>query len=349
MDFITEKANIDIELRSLSEQVKAGTVKAEDARAKLAELRAKKSEVEKAEALASAPIEKRSGIVSFADIRDAMLEKRAVTVNGTGVINQITEIVNLIAQKTPLLQAVKYFYGPNASTNIPLLSPGLAAPSTASEGYTTGSEDSTAVLSSTSITPVAYISTLPVSWEALNLSSANLESQFPALFADVYARAMHKVVVDALFHTSGVAAANKLECAASGLPSVIDLAELAISMQDYMDNAVIVTSPAAYRNALASATDTVGKLYVEELIRSKSIEGVKVILTGFAPVSTSTGVLTAVGGDLTNFGMGVASSLMITPKSKVGDGNTYFDAAMYFGGKVIQNANLFGLKAKASG
>jgi HK97 family phage major capsid protein len=256
--------------------------------------------------------------------------------------------VKLIQQKTPLLSMIKYFYGANASTNIPLLSPGLAQPVVQSEGYTPGSTDSTAVLSSVSITPLAYNSVLPVTWEALNLSAANLESQFPTLFADVYAQAMMKYVTDGLFHTDSVAAANKIECDAAGLPSVMDLAELAISMQDYMDDAVIVTSPAAYRNALASATDTVGKLYTEELIRSKTIEGVKVILTGFAPVSTTAGVMTALGGRMSEYGMGVASSLVIQPKQKIGENTTYFDTFMYWGGKVVQPKNLFALKAKAS-
>jgi len=344
-----DKFDIELEMRSLSEKVRAGSVTAEDGRKQLDALRAQKSEIQKAEALAAAPIEKRSNIVSFADIRNAMLEKRAVAINGTGAINQVSEIVKLIQQKTPLLSMVKYFYGANASTNIPLLSPGLAAPVAQSEAYDGGSTDSTAVLSSVSITPVGYNSVLPVSWEALNLSSANLESQFPQLFADVYATTLHKTIVDTLFHTASVASANKIECAASGLPSVIDLAMLAISMQDYMDDAVIVTSPAAYRNALASATDTVGKLYVEELIRSKTIEGVKVILSGFCPVSVSTGVMTAVGGRMSEYGVGMASELVIQPKQKLGNNSTFFDSFMYWGGKVIQPANLYALKAKASG
>jgi HK97 family phage major capsid protein len=344
-----DKFDIELEMRSLSEKVRAGTITAEAGRKELDALRAQKSEIQKAEALAAAPIEKRSLVTSFADIRDAILEKRALTVNGTGVISQITQIVELIAAKTPLLQAVQYFYGPNASTNIPLLSPGLAQPATASEGYTTGSADSTAVLGSTSVTPVAYISTLPVSWEALNLSAANLESQFPQLFAKVFGQAMHKLIVDALFHTTGVASGNKIENAATGLGTIYDAANLAVSMGDYMDSATIVIAPATYKAWVASATEVSGRLYVEELIRSRTIEGAKVIVTSYAPTSVTGGVLTAVGGDMANFGVGVASSLMITPKSKVGDGNTYFDAAMYFGGKVIQNGNLFGLKAKASG
>lgn len=349
MNFNEEKMNIDLEMRSLQENVKSGKISAEDGRKAFDELRAKKVELDAKEALAVAPIEKRSLANSFADIKDAMMEKRAITVNGTGAYGQVSEIVKLIQEKTPLLQGVKYFYGANASTNIPLLSPGLAAPSTASEGYISGSTDSTAVLSSVAITPVGYISTLPVSWEALNLSGANLESQFPALFADVYATAMHKVIADALFATGGVASGNKTECAAAGLPTVVDLAGLAIKMADYADEGVLVMSPTVYANIIGSATNEMGKIYTEGLIRDKMIEGVKVIITGKAPSSTTTGASMVVGGNLQYFGMGVASSLMIEPKSKVGDGNTYYDAALYFAGKVIQPSNFFALKAKAAG
>lgn len=341
-----DKFDVELEMRSLSEKVRAGTITAEAGKKELDALRAKKAELIQAEALAAAPIEKRSVATSFADVRDALLEKRAVAINGTGAINQVSEIVKLIQQKTPLLQAVKYFYGANASTSIPLLSPGLAVPVAQSEAYSGGSVDSTAVLSAVSIVPVAYNSVLPVSYDAIRLSAANLESQLPSLFADVYANAMHKVIVDSLFHTASVASANKTECAASGLPTVMDLAILAMNCQDYMDDAVIVVAPATYRAVLASATDTVGKLYTEELIRSRTIEGVKVIVTGFAPTSTSSGVMTAVAGNLSNWGMAVASELSIQPKSKVGDNSVYYDSFMYFAGKSIQPANFFALKAK---
>jgi hypothetical protein len=157
---------------------------------------------------------------------------------------------------------------------------------------------------------------------------------------------MHKVVVDALFHTSGVVSGQKIECAAGGLGTIYDAANLAIQLGDYMDQASIVVSPAGYKAWLASATEVSGRLYVEELIRSRTIENCQVIVTSYAPTSITSGVLVAVGGDLSNFGMGVSSSLMITPKSKVGDGNTYYDSVMCFAGKVITNSNMFGLKAK---
>jgi hypothetical protein len=46
-----------------------------------------------------------------------MTEKRAITLNGTGAIAQVKEL----QAKTPLLEKVRYFYGANAATNIPVL------------------------------------------------------------------------------------------------------------------------------------------------------------------------------------------------------------------------------------
>lgn len=351
MDFIAQKTEIDLELRSLQEKVRSGSVSAEDGKKALAELRAKKDEITKAEALASAPIEKRSGIVSLADIRDAMLEKRNITLNGTGASAQLSEIVKLISQKTPLLGLVRYFYGPNSSTKIPLLAPSLAVPVSQSEGYTTGSTDETAAISLVSVDPVAYNSILPITFEALNLSMANFEGQLPALFADAYAKVLHKNIVDALFTpVTGVAAATTFECAAAGLPTIMDIANLADEMADYMDNAVLVTSVAAKQFAIGGASDSAAaKIFAEEWIRNGTVNGVKVITTGYAPKSTTAGALVVVGGNMDNMGVGIAAELTIQPKTKVGSNITFYDSFMYMGNKCICPSNLMALKAKASG
>jgi hypothetical protein len=96
------------------------------------------------------------------------------------------------------------------------------------------------------------------------------------------------------------------------------------------------------------ADDTVGvaQLYKEELIRSKTIEGVKVILTGYAPSSTSTGSTVAVACRLSDYGFGLASEIQIKPKEIVGDTNTYFEAIVFANGKKIVEKNFYGLVTK---
>jgi HK97 family phage major capsid protein len=346
-----KKIEIDLQIRSLQDEIVNGKINADDAKKKFDELRAKKSEIEKAIALENAPIEKRE--IKNADIQKALIEKRAITLNGTGAINQIKELAKELQAKTPVLGRVRYFYGPNASTNIPVLSPGLATPAVASEGATSIAVDSTAVLGSKSITPHAYVSILPISLEALTMGTVNLDSELPAIFADAFAQGFHRGILTGdgtglnftgLF--SAIPASNKVVCAAAGNPKIADLVKLALTVQDLTDSGVIVLSPSIYAGILADTTTGVAEVYKEELIRNKTIENVQVILTSAAPSDTTSGEIVAVAGRLDNYGLGMASEINIDPIKKVGDTNTYFQASIFANGIPIVNKNFYGLTAK---
>jgi HK97 family phage major capsid protein len=346
-----KKMEIDLQIRSLQEDIVNGKIKADDAKKKFDELRAQKSEIEKAIALENAPIEKRN--VSTADIQKALIEKRAITLNGTGAINQIKELAKELQAKTPVLQRVRYFYGPNASTNIPVLSPGLATPAAAAEGATSIAVDTTAVLGNKSITPHAYVSILPISLEALTMGTVNFDSELPAIFADAFAQAFHRGILTGdgtglnftgLF--GAIPAANKVVCGATGNPKIADLVKLALTVQDLTDSGVIVLSPSIYAGILADTTTGVAEVYKEELIRNKTIENVQVILTSAAPSDTTSDEIVAVAGRLDNYGLGMASEINIRPIEKVGDTNTYFQASVFANGIPIVTKNFYGLAAK---
>jgi HK97 family phage major capsid protein len=347
-----EKMKLDIELRALSDSIKTGTVKAGDAKKKLNELRSKKAEIEQQIALANKPKETRT-VSTFDDVRKAMIEKRAITLNGTGAINQIKELAKELQSKTPVLERVRYFYGANAQTNIPVLSPSVAVPGNYAEGATTISADTQAVLGTTAITPYAYISLLPVSAEALSLGSISIESELSMIFADAFSQAFHNGILtgDGTGRNFGgiftsLVANNKVQCAATGDPKVADLANLALNIRDLTDNAVIVVSPAIYSKIMADNTTGVAELYKEELIRTKTIEGVQVIITSGAPSSVTAGSVVAVAGDLNGYALGVASEVVVDPIKKVGDSNTYFQATVFANGKPIIAKNFYGLVTK---
>jgi HK97 family phage major capsid protein len=344
-----KKIDIDLQIRSLQENIVNGKIKADDAKKKFEELRAQKSEIEKVIALENAPIETRN--VSTADIQKSLLEKRAITLNGTGAINQIKELAKELQAKTPILERVRYFYGPNASTNIPVLSPGLATPAAAAEGATNIAVDTTAVLGSKSITPHAYVSILPISLEALTLGTVNFDSELPAIFADAFAQGFHRGILTGdgtglnftgLF--TAIPAANKVECEAAGNPTIADLVKLALTVQDLTDSGVIVLSPSIYAGILADTTAGVADVYKEELIRNKTIENVQVILTSAAPSVLTAGSIVAVAGRLDNYGLGMASQINIRPIEKVGDTNTYFQASVFANGIPIVEKNFYGLE-----
>jgi HK97 family phage major capsid protein len=345
-----KKLEVDMQLRSLQEDITGGKISADDAKKKFDELRAKKAEIEKAIALEKAPVEKRSA--STADIQKALIEKRAITLSGTGAINQIKELAKELQAKTPVLERVRYFYGPNASTNIPVLSPGLATPATAAEGATNIAVDTTAALGNKSITPHAFVSILPISLEALNMGTVNFDSELPAIFADVFAQGFHKGILtgsgSGLNFTGlfgSIPAANKIPCGAAGAPAIADLAKLALTVQDMTDSGVIVLSPSIYAGILADTTEGVAEVYKEELIRNKTIENVRVILTSAAPSDTSEDSIVAVAGRLDDYGLGMASEVTIEPIKKVGDTNTYFQASVFANGIPIVEKNFYGLVA----
>jgi HK97 family phage major capsid protein len=343
-----KKIEVDLQLRSLQEDIIGGKITADDAKKKFEELRAKKAEIEKAISLETAPVETRA--VATADIQKALIEKRAITLNGTGAINQIRELVKELQAKTPILERVRYFYGPNAATNIPVLSPGLATPAAVAEGATSIAVDTTAAMSSKSITPHAYVSILPVSLEALSMGTVNLDSELPAIFADAFAQGFHRGILtgngsglnfSGLFNA--IPTANKIACGAAGNPLIADLVALALTIQDLTDNGVIVLSPSIYAGILADTTTGVVELYKEELIRNKRIENVQVILTSAAPSSLTAGSVVAVAGRLDDYGLGMASEINIDPLKKPGDTNTYFQASVFANGIPIIEKNFYGL------
>jgi len=342
---------VNLELRSLGEKVQDGTMKADDAKARLDELRAQKRDIEQRMAQAEAPVETRT--TTMAEVRSAMMEKRAITLNGTGAINQVRELAKELARKKRILDLVRYFYGPNASTNIPVLSPTLAVPGAHAEGATNILPDDQARLISKSITPRAFVSILPVSAETLTLGTVNFESELSAIFAEAFADGFARQVIqgdgtglnfDGLFNN--IVTANRVQCAVTGGVRVQDFVTLALTLRDFTDDAIIVTHPTIYSLVMADSAAGVAELYKEELIRNKTIEGVPVLLTGYAPNSIAAGATVAVAGRMRDYGFGLASEIAIEPIRRVGDTNTYFQAMVFGNGTKIVDVNFYGLVAR---
>lgn len=346
-----ELMKINLELRSLSEKIKDGSIKADEAKTQLDALKAQKREIEQKIALANAPKEERTS--SVADIQKAMIEKRAITLNGTGAIIQIKDIHKELTQKREILNNVKYFYGPNAQTNIPILSPSIARPGSFGEGATNVPSDTQAALGVKMITPHAYVSVLPITAEVLTLGSVNFESEITGIFTEAFADGFADQVIsgdglgmnfDGLFN----GLVNTIKCNAVGNPKVKDLVELALHMKDFTDDSIIVMNPFIYSGILLDNSTGFSEIgiYKEELIRNKTIEGVKVLLTGKAPSDTTSGSVVAVAYRPSDYGFGLASEISIEPIKKVGDTNTYFQAIMFANGTKILNKNFYGLEAK---
>jgi HK97 family phage major capsid protein len=342
-----ELIKIDIALRSLSEKVKNGSMTATAAEDELNKLKTQKRDLQQQIAQRNMPSEQ--GKTSLADLRAAMIERRSITLNGTGAIAQVKELQKELSDKKEILNLVKYFYGPNASTMIPILSPGPVTPGQYAEGATNVALDNQAVLGAKEIKAHAFVTVLPVSAETVYLGSVNLDTELPEICAESFGDALARQVVtgdgtgfnfDGIFNNLE----NTINCGATGTPKMADLVNLAIKVRDKCDDAIIIMHPSIYSGIMADATTGVSVYYKEELIKSKTIEGVRVLLTGYAPSSISTGATVAVAGRMSDYAFAMASELMIEPIKKVGDTNVYYQATIFANGCKIINKNFVGLQ-----
>jgi HK97 family phage major capsid protein len=352
-----QKTEIDIEIRSLQQNIVDNKINADEAKTKFEELKTRKSDIMKQIALAEAPLGKRDSDNHnvYADIQKSLIEQRGITLNGTGALNSVKEIFKELSLKTEILQHIKYFYGDNENTRIPVLSPGLALASFVAEGANSIAVDSQATLTKTFLTPHAAVSILPISLEALKLGSVNLESELNNIFAESYNELILREVINGsgtglhfngLFTSALANTDNQIECGATGTPKMADLVKLAMQINSFIDNAFIVLHPSIYMGILADSTNGVADLYKEELIRNKTIEGVKILTSPVCPNALTSGSVVAVAGRLSDYAIGVAGTITIDVIKQRGDTNTYFQSYLFMNGAPILDKNFYSLVTK---
>ena len=334
------------ELRATQEQLKS------EREAFAAEQRA--FEKQKAEFETPAVKRDREVVTTLREVVTAMQEKRAITLSGAGAVQVVNELFKVFKNKTEILDGLRYFYGPNAQTKIPVLSPRPARPARVAEGVTNASSDSTAALGHTDLEPETYFSELPVSWETLKYLPVDFERELVGIFADAFADAMANQVVNGkgkstYYEFAGlftsVPAGNQIACASSGAPTIADLVKLALKMQEkVMGDPCIVISPTLYAG-ISTASVSGYDVYKNELILNRTLEGVKVLVCGYAPSTTTANSIVAVGFDRGDYAVGITTDITIRPINAINNTNTYFQCLCGMDGKPIVAANTYALKA----
>lgn len=285
---------------------------------------------------------------------EAMIEKRTVNLAGTGVVNTLKELVKKVVSKTDVLDGVRFFYGKDAATKIPVWGTQLKADFVA-EGTTETAK--TNVAGVTTIDAQEILSSLPVSQMMLDLGAANLEAELPGLFeeaiADLLADGMCNGKVITVGEETVVAMVGVFTASNTSVfneaCTMVKLGEFARGLRSKKyRNPEIIMSNAVYTKFLGdTSTDETTKIYKEGLIRDKKIEDVSVKLTDYAP-STGSGSSGAwadndvicVGMDASNYAIGMAGQLNITKKDVPSSTVVYFDANAYAGGKPVLAADV---------
>jgi HK97 family phage major capsid protein len=287
---------------------------------------------------------KKTNSQCFADMSKAMIEKRSIVSNGIGAINQIKEIVKELSTKKEIISMVRIIYGDNAEFGIPVLSPTIARPESYNEGENNIPVDTNAKIDNKIIYPIPYISLLPVSAESLSLNSINIEKELIDIFVDAYGDELTKSIIqgndgfDGIFNNN---IENKIETDFD----IKDLAKLALTLNDYNGDSIILMNETIYNKFLFNVNkdDKVAMIYAKILKDEKKIEGIEIHTTGYAPFSTTTGSIVAVGFRPEDYILALAGQIHLEIIKKVGDTNTYYQATLFCGGTKTINKNFFGL------
>lgn len=355
-----ELDSVELELRALMEDVRDADkeVNIDEARARKDELSKRKAQLVKELAECGRPSDgggesEQSPLFRAADWLKAAAEKRTLTIGGTGAINQIKTLFKEIGETDDILNAASYYYGRDASTNIPVLTP-MGEPSDYGEGEKNVKHDEDMNVAVTEIQPKAYASVLPITAEMLMMGGVNLEGELPGIFAKAFRRVMHKgmltgsgenKLMKGLFVSAAGNAAGITRLAAGRTAiKLSELAALALTLAGRDERYEIIMNPSVYQGILSDSTAGEDvKLYKESLIRDKSIEGCRIRLDAQAPSATAAGSILAVAAPLPRYAIGVAGQLQIKPIDVVGDTNTYYQAVMFFSGRQVSDKDLLSI------
>ena len=355
-------AQADIELMELRDRIKGvgKSITKREAEDTLKRLSKRKSALQKERAELARPgaaVRGAFGGVTREALIKAAAEHRSIVIGTSqlGAVNQIRELFKEIAETDNILNFATYYYGPNAATNIPVLSPmedvtPVDEPENSSDTKAVAVDDSTS-LSVTEIQPRAYARVLPITAEMLQMGVVDIESQVPEIFRQSFQRVMHKGMLTGdgeekrmkgIFTSAAANTAGQTAKTGSAGVSVTDLAGLALRVSSLDESFRLIMSPSTYQTILGDATDSEDiKIYKEGLIRDKSIEGVPILLDAYAP--TESGKPVVVACPLRRYAIGVAGELVIKPIDVMGDTRTYYQAIMFFSAKQVSDTDLYSI------
>lgn len=306
----------------------------------LAEVRSAKKELDQARALANAPVnENRTAEKNkfYSDIQNAMKENRTVKVNGTGTVNVAKELVFALEDKDDLLSKFSIHAGASASNVIPVWNNSIGEFAPVEEDGTFESEGDG--LASVTVEPKAFAKSIKVSDETLKLSAVEFESALNKILTASTRRTILKGIFNGVDGRFVPIYEGATEVTADALnPSALQ--KLALTVLAKTDSACIPINPMDYAKIVDAGTKK-DEILLKQIIENKNIEGVPLVLSAFVPA----GVIG--GGDLGNYGVGLANEMEITPKSTVGSLAHNYDASIYVAGKPIIARDFFTLKVSA--
>ena len=276
-------------------------------------------------------------IMEERNISKELLERRAVTLSGTGTTVTDSELVKLVKNTHKVLGDVKFYYGANG-TVIPVQASLPSVPSSKAESDFTNaiSNANTLALTTISLTPSEDVAGLALTDYNLRMSAIS-ESELISIFAEAFGDKWDSAIQDELVDASNVDSANKVTAAAAGYATWADIIPLAIKLRG-KNGTFKFYMTAEQEEALEQKRETDYDFYAEELIRKGTIKGIEVVILDKNGSTTAGNVLVFATDLKKNYAFGLAQDVVVEEVPSMYAGKQYKGSA-FIDHKFICNKN----------
>ena len=307
---------------------------------KIEEAKAVIKELKQERALAQSPVNEAKEVRSryFENIKNEMKQNRAVELGGTGTVAVRTDLVSALEDKTGLLSRLSVQAGVPGTHTIPVWNgANVEFIPTESDGTFAAKNG---VLSSKDIEAKQFACLMQINDDVFELSAVDFESKL----YDILSKAMAKTILKQTFNGTGIAkqftniftGATEVQVDALNVAAV---EKLALTVSAKTDNGVILINPITFSNVTSGSTKK-DEILVKMLYEG-NMHGLEIIKSPFIPEGK------VIAGELSNYAVGVANDIKITPIMTAGSATRNYQAIVYMGGEAIVPADFFTLKVGA--
>lgn len=260
-----------------------------------------------------------------------------------------TDVISETKNMTKLYPMVKEIVVNNANVVIPFFTDYSDAAFTTELQDTDTATDTTGKFGKVEVAPLPLVKRVSVSELLLRTSSINVEAHVKDALVKMYSRVIDNFICNGtgdaqplgLFKDTNISSINTAGTAIH--PD--DLKNLVYEMLGKFDanQLALIINPVVFKTAATTKADA---YLIGQWMNTLAVEGVKIILSGFAPSTITAESPIAVVGKLDSYGIGRVDALEINREANLKKNLVDFYGRLYINGKTINAGDFKVLKVK---
>lgn len=270
------------------------------------------------------------------------------------------EVVSEVKKKVKVYPFVKEYVVPSANITIPFFTSYSDAAFTDEVPSSDISADATGGFSKKELKPLPLRKRVDVSDLLVKTTKFDIEEHIKTEFVKMFGRVIENSVLNGdgssdmlgmfVADADGITTGEDIETTTASTIHPDDFFKLVATMEGYanIEDLVIIMNPSIFQSISTKKADTAGSYLVKEWAATRNINGVKVLLSSFAPSTTADGDYVAVIGDISQYGIGRVSDIEIDREKNNRRGLWEYYGTLYINGMPLNPEAFRRLKVKAT-